>query len=136
MTVLLTGGSGFLGSHVAEQLSKQGKRVRALVRKTSDTRFLRSLSCVELFEGAVDDRESLLCAARGAEAIVHAAGLVKARGPNEFSRVNTQGTENALAAALENRESVRRFVLVSSLAVAGPSQGGQPVSDVTAAGPV
>jgi 2-alkyl-3-oxoalkanoate reductase len=89
MTILLTGGSGFLGSHVAEQLSRAGRKVKALVRKTSNTKFLEQLPHVELVEGAVDDRQSMLEAARGATAVVHVAGLVKARGPEEFFRVNT-----------------------------------------------
>lgn len=128
MTVLLTGGTGFLGSHVAEQLSRAGRPVRALVRKTSDTSFLEKLSGVELVEGAVDDAESMLSAAVGVTAIVHAAGLVKARNADEFHRVNTQGTENALAAARRAGSGFRRFVLVSSLAAAGPSdEQGRPV---------
>ena len=129
MTVLLTGGTGFLGSHVAERLSKTGRPVRALVRKTSDTKFLKGLSGVELVEGAVDDRESFLRAAEGATAIVHVAGLVKARSAEEFFRVNTEGTKNALDAARRAGSSLKRFVLVSSLAAAGPSDAeGRPVS--------
>lgn len=129
MTVLLTGGTGFLGSHVAERLSRAGRPVRALVRKTSDTKFLKGLSGVELVEGAVDDRESFLAAAEGATAIVHVAGLVKARNAEEFFRVNTEGTKNALDAARRAGSSLRRFVLVSSLAAAGPSDAeGRPVT--------
>ncbi|HVJ18428.1 MAG TPA: NAD(P)-dependent oxidoreductase [Polyangiaceae bacterium] len=121
MTILLTGGSGFLGSHVAEQLSQAGRRVRVLVRKSSDTKFLSSLPEVELAYGAVDDRASVLEAARGVTGIVHAAGLVKARSADEFMRVNRGGTENLLEAAVENRSTLKRFVLVSSLAALRPS---------------
>lgn len=129
MTVLLTGGMGFLGSHVAELLSRAGRPVRALVRKTSDTTFLKTLENVELCDGAVDDRDSFLAAAEGATAIIHAAGLVKARSSDEFFRVNTDGTKNALDAARRAGPSFRRFVLVSSLAAAGPSDAeGRPVS--------
>ncbi|MCC6213785.1 MAG: NAD-dependent epimerase/dehydratase family protein [Polyangiaceae bacterium] len=128
MTVLVTGGSGFLGSHIVEQLSRAGRPVRALVRKTSDTRFLRSLPGVELAEGAVEDRDSFVRAAAGVTAIVHSAGLVKARSPEEFDRVNVGGTENALEAARAATSTLRRFVLVSSLAAAGPSdEQGNPV---------
>ncbi|HEV8246378.1 MAG TPA: NAD(P)-dependent oxidoreductase [Polyangiaceae bacterium] len=121
MTILITGGSGFLGSHVVEQLSRTGRKVRALVRKSSDTTFLRTLEHVELVEGAVDDRSSVLSAASGVTGIVHAAGLVKARSADEFMRVNRGGTENLLEAALENKATVKRFVLVSSLAALRPS---------------
>jgi nucleoside-diphosphate-sugar epimerase len=127
MTVLLTGGSGFLGSHVAEQLSRAGRQVRALVRKSSDTSFLRTLPNVELREGSVEDLESLTRAASGVEAIVHAAGLLKARSPEELLATNERGTENSLEAARRTRGTLRRFVLVSSQAVGGPSEDGNPV---------
>lgn len=137
MTILLTGGSGFLGSHIAEQLSKAGRKVRALVRKTSDTRFLETLENVELTEGAVGDVDSVLTAAKGVTAIVHSAGLVKARTPEEFHKVNAGGTETMLAAALQEKGTLKRFVLVSSLAAAGPSDAqGTPVSIDAAPQPV
>ncbi len=128
MTVLVTGGSGFLGSHVAEQLSLAGRPVRALVRKTSDTSFLRTLENVELVYGAVEDADSLSGAVQGVEAVIHSAGLVKARSTEEFYRVNAGGTENLLQAALKTRSTLVRFVLVSSQTVMGPSDTqGTPV---------
>lgn len=135
MTILLTGGTGFVGSHIAEQLSAAGRKVRALARKTSDTTFLRSLDGVELVEGAVDDRASLDKAAEGVEAVIHCAGLVKARGADEFRLVNTVGTENVLAAA--RKHGARRFVYVSSQTVAGPSDSaGTPLRSSAAPRPV
>jgi nucleoside-diphosphate-sugar epimerase len=128
MTILVTGGSGFLGSHVIEQLSQAGRGVRALVRKSSDTKFLRTLPNVELFDGAVDDRASLERAVAGVEAVVHSAGLVKARSLEEFMRVNARGTEHLLEACLPHKATLKRFVLVSSIAVGGPSDAqGNPV---------
>jgi len=128
MTVLLTGGTGFLGSHVAEQLCQAGRQVRALVRRTSNTEFLQTLEHVEMVEGAVDDPASLPPALDGVEAIVHAAGLVKARSAEEFHRVNAAGTRNLLEAAQPAGGSLRRFVLVSSIAAVGPSDAaGTPV---------
>jgi nucleoside-diphosphate-sugar epimerase len=130
MTVLVTGGSGFLGSHIVERLSRAGRPVRALVRTSSDTRFLRSLPGVELIEGAIDELASVRRAAAGVSGIVHAAGLVKARSTDEFMRVNRGGTENLLDAALENKATVRRFVLVSSLAALRPSDAsGAPIPE-------
>ncbi len=121
MTVLLTGGSGFLGSHVAEQLSRAGRPVRALVRKTSDTRFLGSLPGVELVDASMSDRDAIVRAAAGVTAIVHCAGLVKARSEEEFHRVNVGGTEHVLAAAAAAGPGLRRVVFVSSQTVGGPS---------------
>jgi nucleoside-diphosphate-sugar epimerase len=129
MTVLLTGGSGFLGSHIAEQLSQAGIGVRALVRRTSDTRFLRTLPGVELADAALDDAAGLGRAVEGVEAVIHSAGLVKARDEAEFMAVNAGGTEKLLEAARGAKTSLRRFVLVSSLTAMGPSnQQGAPVS--------
>lgn len=130
MTILVTGGSGFLGSHVVERLARAGRPVRALVRKSSDTSFLRTLPNVELAEGAVDDRASVERALDGVTGIVHAAGLVKAKGPEDFMRVNHGGTENLVQAALARRATIRRFVLVSSLAALRPSDAsGTPVPE-------
>jgi len=129
MTILVTGGSGFLGSHIIEQLSQAGRPVRALVRRSSDTKFLRTLSNVELVDGSVDDRASLDRAVIGVKAVVHSAGLVKARNLDEFMRVNAHGTENLLEACLPLGASLQRFVQVSSIAVGGPSDAyGNPVS--------
>ncbi len=128
MKVLLTGGSGFLGSYVAEQLASAGHTVRALVRPHSDRRSLEKLARVEFAPGAIEDRASLSPAVEGVDAIVHVAGIVKARKPADFFAVNTQGTLNLLDAALA-RPGVLRFVYVSSLAAVGPSHDGTPVPD-------
>lgn len=127
MPILLTGASGFLGSHIAAQLDRQGADVRALVRPTSHTRFLQGLEHVTLLSGALDDRDSLLAATEGVDGIIHAAGLVKARVPGDFYRTNEQGTANLLDAVKQNAPDIKRFVLVSSLAVMGPSEDGRPV---------
>ena len=128
MNVLVTGASGFLGSHVAEQLIEQGHHVRALVRKSSNRTFLSSLEGIEWAEGSVEHSDSLEKAVQGVHAIVHCAGLVKVRTPSEFFAVNVQGTENLLQAACTHAKGIKRFVLVSSLEAAGPSPDGQPVS--------
>lgn len=127
MKVLVTGGSGFLGSHVAEQLSKAGHTVRALVRRSSNRKFLSTLANVELAEGSVEDRRSVDEAMKGVDAVVHSAGLVKARDEAEFFACNTQGTANLLEAALEHAPGLTRFVHISSLEACGPSFDGRPV---------
>jgi nucleoside-diphosphate-sugar epimerase len=128
MRVLLTGGSGFLGSYVAEKLASGGHSVRALVRPNSARRFLEKLPGVEFAPGAIEDRASLTAAVAGVDAVVHVAGIVKARKPEEFFAVNTQGTKNLLDASLQ-RGGLRRFVYVSSLAAIGPSLDGTPIHE-------
>lgn len=128
MKVLLTGGSGFLGSYVAEQLAAEGHAVRALVRPKSDKSVLSRLPGVEFAAGAIEDAASLKPALEGVDAVVHVAGIVKARRAADFFAVNTQGTKNLLEAALA-RGGLHRFVYVSSLAAVGPSVDGTPVPD-------
>jgi len=129
MRVLLTGGSGFVGSYVAEELDRLGHAVRALVRPRSDRKMLEKLRNVEFVAGAVEDRASLDQAVRGVDAVVHVAGLVKARNSREFFLTNTEGTRNLLAAAEAHAPGLKRFVYVSSLAAVGPSPDGKPVPD-------
>src|SRR2546425_7907238 len=134
MRVLLTGGSGFLGSFVAERLAAEGHVVRALVRPHSARKILDKVARVEFAPGAIEDRASLGAAVDGVDAVVHVAGIVKARRPADFFEVNTQGTKNLLEAAV--RHGVGRFVYVSSLAAVGPSMDGTPVPDEAEPKPV
>jgi len=125
--ILVTGGSGFLGSHVAEQLARAGHEVVALLRSTSNRDFLSTLPNVTFTTGSIEDRDSLKKAVDGVDAIVHAAGLVKALSPLEFDVVNVEGTQNLLDVAKKRASGLRRFVFVSSLAAIGPSEDGRPV---------
>ena len=134
MRILLTGGSGFVGSYVAEQLSELGHTVRALVRPSSDKRTLEKIKGLEFASGAVEKPDTLTAAVQGCEVVIHVAGLVKARSPAEFFAVNEQGTKNLLAAA--ETAGVKKFVYVSSLAAIGPSLDGKPVADDATPNPV
>jgi nucleoside-diphosphate-sugar epimerase len=125
--VLLTGASGFLGGHVAEALSARGDRVRALVRKTSNRKHLEKLAGVELFEGSVEQVDRVREAVDGMDAVVHCAGIVKARGNDEFFTVNVGGTSNVVEAARQSGKRIQRFVHVSSLEACGPSADGEPI---------
>jgi 2-alkyl-3-oxoalkanoate reductase len=136
LKVLVTGATGFLGSHIAEHLCREGHEVVALVRRTSNRDFLRSLGKVSLAYGAVEDRASVEAATEGVDAVIHAAGLVKAKSPAEFDRINVEGTKNLLAAAEKRGPALRRFVYVSSLAAVGPSDDGQPVPSAREPRPV
>lgn len=135
MHVLVTGASGFVGSHVAEQLKNEGHVVRCLVRKSSDKSFLEKIG-VELAYGAVEDKDAVAKAMAGIDAVVHSAGLVKAKRLEEFAKTNVEGTQNVLDAALDRRKEIRRFVFVSSLAAHGPSLDGTPIADDCEPNPV
>ena len=127
MKVLVTGGSGFLGSYICDQLAREGHAVRALVRKSSNRKFLATIPGLEFAEGSVEQKDLVDAAVAGVDAIVHSAGLVKARNKEEFFACNVQGTANLLDAAKKHAPNLTRFVFVSSLAAVGPSSDGTPV---------
>jgi len=127
---LITGATGLLGSHICEQLAGRGESVRALVRKTSDTRFLESLG-VELAVGDITDPASLPAAMKGVETVYHAAARVGDWGPwREFVAISIDGTANMLAAARE--AGVKRFLHVSSISAYGHPDGEGMVLDESA----
>jgi nucleoside-diphosphate-sugar epimerase len=114
---LVTGASGFIGSHLAESLVARGEKVRALVRRTSATDLLEGLG-VELAAGDLTDVKSLKAAVRGVDRIYHCAGLVSDWGPRkEFFTANVTGVKNILAAAREAR--VGKLVHISTTDVYG-----------------
>ena len=127
---LVTGGTGLLGSHIAEQLVARGETVRALVRPGSQTEFLRSLG-VELVEGDLASPESCDEAMRGVEVVYHAAAKVGDWGRwEEFQRSCLDATHNLAEAAI--RENVRRFVHISSTSAYGHPKDGSPPVDESA----
>ena len=121
-TVLLTGATGFVGSHALNALRAQGFPVRALVRSVA--RGERLGAGVELVRGSLEDEDALRAAARGADVVIHIAALTRARSAADFHRANEEGTAAVVRAALDAEPRPRRFVYLSSLAAAGPSADG------------
>ncbi len=120
MQALITGATGFIGSHVAQKLLAAGIGVRCLVRATSNRRWLKDLP-IEYAEGSLSDRDSLQRAVRGMDFIFHIAGQTAARSEDEFMRGNRDGTRNLLDAAQAEGAAAQRFVHLSSLTVSGPA---------------
>ncbi len=133
MRVLVTGGTGFVGRHVIEALHRRGDEITALVRSERRAASLAALG-VELVVGDLHDTGALAAATRRQHTVYHVAGMIAARNEAEFDRANRQGTEHLVAAAAE--ANVERFVLVSSLAAAGPSRPGLPLVGDEAPNPV
>lgn len=86
----ITGGTGFLGQHITRALAKEGWRLRLLVRRMPPTDLGDRV--VELVPGALDDHGALAELVRGADAVVHVAGAIKARNKAEFMAANADGT--------------------------------------------
>ncbi len=125
---LVTGGTGLLGSHIAEQLAARGRKVRALVRPGSETGFLRTLG-VELVEGDLTDPAACLRATEGVEVVYHAAAKVGDWGAwAEFQSSCLDATSNLARGCLEN--GIVRLVHVSSTSAYGhPPEGGPPIDE-------
>jgi 2-alkyl-3-oxoalkanoate reductase len=130
---LVTGATGLLGSHIAERLVARGDRVRALVRASSDTSFLRALD-VELIVGDLTDPGACRRAVAGVRNVYHAAAKVGDWGTwAEFQTGCLDATENLARAATE--ASVERFVHISSTSAYGhPREGGLPVEETAPIG--
>ncbi len=130
----LTGGTGFVGSHLAEALLGAGYRVRALARRPEAPGWLKGQP-VEIVRGDVREPSCLGELVAGAALVVHAAGKTSARSENEYMAANAGGTAN-MARAAADRAPDAHFVLVSSQAAAGPSRDGAPVKTSAPCRPV
>ena len=120
---LVTGGAGFIGSHIVEELVREGQNVRILDNfssgKKENLQGLRGK--IELIKADIRSKESCLKACRGVDFVLHQAALrsvPKSMGnPKEYNEVNIGGTLNMLEAAKKNK--VKRFVFASSSSVYG-----------------
>jgi UDP-glucose 4-epimerase len=134
---LITGGAGFIGSHLAESLIRDGQRVRVLDNFHSGKRsHLEEMPGVEIIEGDIREFNTVRQAAAGMDYILHLAALVSViesvEHPDETLAVNVQGTWNVLQAAKEAQ--VQRIVLSSSCAIYG--DGPIPAKESQAARPL
>ena len=121
--VLVTGASGFVGSHLASALVARGDDVACLVRKTSNVDRLRPLG-VRLVYGDVTEPASLAPAVERVDVVYHVAGCTSALRRQQYDDVNRQGTRNLLAACA-GRTTPPVTVAVSSIAAVGPAVDGR-----------
>jgi nucleoside-diphosphate-sugar epimerase len=128
--ILVTGATGFIGSHLVERLAAQGRLPRCLVRRSSMAGNLPR--AIELAYGDLESGAGLAEAVRGVDTIIHLAGVTKARTIADYDRGNAVATANLLRAA----GNVERFVHVSSLAAAGPSPADRPLTETDEPRPV
>lgn len=104
--VLVTGSTGFVGSHLAGELARQGYRLRTMARGGGP-------GPGETVRGDVSDPESLARACSGVDTVVHLVAVIREKGPATFESVNHRGTANMLKAA--GAAGVKKFIYISAL---------------------
>ena len=104
--VAITGATGFLGRYIVRTFAERDWRVRILARQPTDHPQLAGLP-LDVVLGDLSNPQALRTLVKGADVIVHAAGLIKARNAAAFETVNIEGTAN-LARALEERADIPR----------------------------
>jgi nucleoside-diphosphate-sugar epimerase len=134
MSVLVTGGSGFIGSHLVESLLDEGRRVKVLaLKKPIEPIEEENLKVIkkkgaEIAYGDLRDKESLMPAVKGVDVVFHLAAISRPmRIPTRmYYEVNRDGTKNLLEAA--HRADVQKFVHTSTVSVLGGSPDGHPLT--------
>ena len=128
MTTLLTGATGFLGSAIARELLKDGRHLKLLARKNTDTRNIDDLDC-EVSYGDLRDRESLKSALKGCKTLYHTAAFYSlwSRDKQLIYDINVQGTRNILECALE--AGVEKVVYTSTVGCIGLSGDHSPANE-------
>jgi nucleoside-diphosphate-sugar epimerase len=131
----VTGGTGFVGAHLVQALLARGDRVTCLVRRPELAQRLGwTERGVSLVRGDLEDEAALRKGCEGADVAFHVAGMIAARDAAEFMACNRDGTANVLEAAIDAH--VGRFLLVSSLAVGGPTVPGHAIDETRLPAPV
>lgn len=125
--VLVTGGHGFVGSHLVAALVRRGAQVRCLVRRAVQARFEGS-EAVEWVSGDLRSGLGLAAALKGCEQVFHLAGLTRSLTRREMRETNTLGTARLLGAA-KVAGFRGRLLFCSSLAAVGPAPSREPLTE-------
>ena len=133
--VLVTGSTGFIGSHLVEFLLRQGARVRCLVRSCSNLRYLKDLN-VDLVTADLRNRGNWGQAIRGVDYIFHLAGVTAAATRREYFEGNLLTTRRLVESCMREGNQLKRFIHISSVAAGGPSRDGRPVNENQIARPI
>lgn len=135
MRAVVTGGAGFIGSHLIEALVARGDEVTCIERPGAPTRWIAGLPIVYRDVG-LGSVETLAGIFRGTDVVFHLAGLTEARTPADFYRVNTDGTDCVVRAAAAHNGRAPRVILMSSIAATGPNRNGEMLDPDTVPSPI
>ncbi len=128
MRALVTGGTGFIGSHVVDRLLEKGYDVRAIVRASSNLQWLTRPE-IELFFGGLLEPEKLKQAMKDVDVVIHVAGSLIEKDVRGFYDANVKPVKLLLDAAVKAGGNLKKFVLVSSTGAMGPSPDGRPLNE-------
>jgi len=130
MSILITGATGFIGSHITKKLVQRGEKVKVLLRKTSKTQNIDNLN-VEKVYGDILDKESIINALQDCDTLYHSAGLVsfKKADYKKMEDINVTGAKNVLSAAMEC--GLKRVLFTSSVAAIGPDSTKDLITEET-----
>lgn len=134
MAVLVTGATGFIGSHIVKKLKNKGEDVRVLVRETSKTGEIDRLGITKKI-GDITNAASVRSALEDCDTLYHCAGFVSFRKSDykKMVEINVEGSKNVLSSALD--AGVKRVVFTSSVAALGPALKGVLITEDTPADP-
>ncbi len=135
MITLVTGASGFVGSHLVDGFLRAGHEVRCLLRSPARPGWLADKP-VERVEGDCTRPATLAGAVRGVDCVVHAAGVTWSARRSKYFQVNAEGTHNLLTACAGHAPALTRFVHISSQAAAGPARGREALSELDIPRPI
>jgi len=131
MKILITGASGFIGSFIVEEALRRGFETWAAVRKSSSKAFLQDPR-IHFIELNLDSEVQLTEQLTGLQFdyVVHAAGVPKCLDPNDFHRINTEGTQHLVHVLQALQMRLQRFVYISSLSIMGAIREEQPYQEI------
>lgn len=132
---VVTGATGFVGSHLVDLLLSKNYEVWCIIRKSSNTKWLKGKD-VKLLDCGLNDKNALLNAIKNVDYIFHVAGVVKSKTKDGYFTGNVDTTRNLLETVIENDIKLKRFVVVGSLTATGPSVDGIPVDENSVCNPI
>ncbi len=132
---VVTGGSGFVGSHLVDLLLKNNFTVRCIVRESSNLRWLEGKN-VEIVKCGLFDKEKLNDVLADADYLFHVAGVVKAKDWEGYYQGNVVTTKNLLDSLVEVNPNIQKVVIVSSQTACGPSTDGKACTEETTPHPI
>jgi nucleoside-diphosphate-sugar epimerase len=125
---LITGATGFIGSHLLDTLVEQNWDITCLVRPQSQTGYIQKMP-VRLHRGPLDNQEVLETAVDNQDYIFHLAARIRPAPPEVYDKANHQLTKDLAIACLRKNPKIKRFVYISSISVGGPTPLGEVLDE-------